>query len=155
MEQTLRQLGELLLAAIPTSVLLGLLFLVYRAVLGKPLERTLEERYSRTEGAQAQARADIAAADARTAEYEERLRQARAAVFQGLEQRRQKALEARTAAALAARSVAGERIRQARHEIEDQAAQARAGLEQHSERLAGEIIRTLLPAAAGTAGGRA
>ena len=52
MEQTLHQLGELLLAAIPTVVLLLVLFGLYRVLVAGPLGRILEERYARTEGAQ-------------------------------------------------------------------------------------------------------
>src|SRR5690348_10330734 len=96
MDQTLRQLGELLLASIPTAMMLGLLTALYLVLVHKPLVRILAERRSRTEGAMEKARADVAAAEARTADYEQRLREARAAVFRSQEQRRQQALQART-----------------------------------------------------------
>src|SRR5581483_1589612 len=144
MEQTLRQLGGLLLASIPTILLLGTLFVLYRVILGRALERTLDERKARTEGAMAQAKADIAAAEARTAEYEQRLREARAAIFHALEQRRQQAMEARAAALAAARAHADQMVRQARTEIESDAEAARAKLGPESKRLAEEIIRVVL-----------
>ena len=41
MEQTLKQLGDLLLGAIPTVVLLLTLYGLYHAILHKPLEAVL------------------------------------------------------------------------------------------------------------------
>src|SRR6267378_2057840 len=98
MDETLRQLGELLLGSVPTVILLTLLFGLYSAIVHKPLQRVLAERRSKTEGAVEKAQADIAAAGARTTEYEQRLREARATVFRSQEARRQAALQARTTA---------------------------------------------------------
>ena len=89
MDETLRQLGELLLGSVPTMILLTLLFALYSAIVHKPLQRVLAERRSKTEGAVEKAQADIAAAGARTTEYEQRLREARATVFRSQEARRQ------------------------------------------------------------------
>src|ERR1700685_1685536 len=106
MDDTLKQLGELLLGSVPTVILLALLYALYTAIVHKPLQRVLEERRSKTEGAVEKSRADIAAAEARTAEYEQKLREARAAVFRAQETRRQAALQARTAVAAEARTKA-------------------------------------------------
>ena len=65
MDQTLRQLGELLLGSVPTVILLALLYALYTTIVHKPLQRVLAERRSKTEGAVEQSRADIAAAEAR------------------------------------------------------------------------------------------
>ena len=75
MDQTLHQLGELLLGAVPTVILLALLYALYTVILHKPLRRVLEERRSKTEGAVEQSRADVAAAESRTAEHEQRIRE--------------------------------------------------------------------------------
>ena len=77
MDQTLRQLGELLLGAVPTVILLATLYILYTFLVHRPLTAVLAERRSRTQGAMEKARADIAAAEARTADYEQRLREAR------------------------------------------------------------------------------
>ena len=90
MDKTLQQLGELLLGAVPTVILLALLYALYTAIVHKPLQRALAERRSKTEGAVEKSRADIAAAEARTSEYEQKLREARAAVFRAQEARRQR-----------------------------------------------------------------
>ncbi len=85
MDQTLRQVGELLLGSIPTIILLLLLYGIYVVLVHRPLGKVLAERRSKTEGAVEKARADIASAEARTAEYEQRLREARAVIFKSQE----------------------------------------------------------------------
>src|SRR6201981_462150 len=98
MDETLRQLGGLLLGSIPTVIMLLLLYAVYTEVVHRPLRRVLAERRSKTEGAIEKARADVAAAEARTAEYEQRLRDARVALFKYQESRRAQASQGRAAA---------------------------------------------------------
>jgi F-type H+-transporting ATPase subunit b len=153
MDQTLRQVGELLLGSIPTIILLLLLYGIYVALVHRPLGKVLAERRSKTEGAIEKARADIASAEARTAEYEQRLREARAVIFKRQEARRQQALQVRAAAVAEARAKAQVQIDQARAAIEQDKQVAQDGLQAESGKLAAEIIRTVLqPAIAG--GGR-
>src|ERR1051326_8886143 len=124
MDQTLNQLGELLLGAVPTVILLALLYALYTAIVHKPLRRVLEERRSKTEGAVEKSKADIAAAEARTSEYEQRLREARAAVFRAQEARRQAALQARSNAVGEARARAQTEVQAAKAGIESDRAAA-------------------------------
>jgi F-type H+-transporting ATPase subunit b len=150
MDQTLRQLGELLLGSVPTVILLGLLYVLYTAIVHKPLQRVLAERRSKTEGAVERSRADIAAAEARTAEYEQRLREARAAVFRAQEARRQAALQARAGAVNDARSRAQAQVQAAKKDIQADRFAAQAALQQEAGSLAQEIMRRVLrPAGAG------
>jgi F-type H+-transporting ATPase subunit b len=144
MEETLRQLGELLLRAIPTVICFLLAYAAYRFLVHKPLVRVLEERHARTEGAVEKARADIAAAAARTAEYEQRLREAKVAIYKAQEARRQQALAARAAALAEAREGAAQQVSQARATLEQEMEAAKGGLQSESERLAAEVIRTVL-----------
>ena len=144
MDETLRQVGELLLGSIPTIIFMVLLYGIYSAVVHKPLVKVLAERRSKTEGAIEKARADIAAAEARTAEYEQRLREARIAVFKNQEALRQQALQARAAAVAEARNRAQGQVEQARAAIEKDKVAAQAGLEAESGKLAAEIIRIVL-----------
>ena len=137
MDETLRQLGGLLLGSVPTVIFMVLLYWVYTLVLHKPLVKVLAERRSRTEGAMEKARADIAAAEARTAEYEQRLREARMAVFKAQEARRQQAAQARAAALEEARKQAQAKVEEARADIEQDKQAAQAGLQAESGRLAG------------------
>ena len=150
MDQTLHQLGELLLGAVPTVILVALLYALYSAIVHKPLQRVLAERRSKTEGAVEKSRADIAAAEARTSEYEQRLREARAAVFRAQEARRQAALDARSAAVNEARGKAQVQVQAAKKDIEADRVAAESGLEKESSALAAEIVRRVLqPAGAG------
>jgi F-type H+-transporting ATPase subunit b len=150
MDQTLQQLGELLLGAVPTVILLALLYALYTAIVHKPLQRVLAERRSKTEGAVEKSRADIAAAEARTAEYEQKLREARAAVFRAQEAKRQAVLQARTAALNEARSKAQAQVQAAKEDIEGDRAAAEAALPSDAAALAQEIVkRVLQPAGAG------
>jgi F-type H+-transporting ATPase subunit b len=144
MDETLRQVGELLLGSIPTIIFMVLLYGIYSALVHKPLVKVLAERRSKTEGAIEKARADIAAAEARTAEYEQRLREARIAVFKNQEALRQQALQARAAAVAEARNRAQAQVEQARAAIEKDKVAAQAGLEAESGKLAVEIIRIVL-----------
>jgi F-type H+-transporting ATPase subunit b len=144
MDETLQQLGELLLGAVPTVILLALLYALYTALVHKPLQRVLEERRSKTEGAVEKSRADIAAAEARTAEYEQKLREARAAVFRAQEARRQAALQARTSALNEARTRAQAQVQAAKKDIETDRATAAARLEGEVTALAQEIVRRVL-----------
>ncbi len=159
MDPLLKQVGELLLGAVPTVVLLLSLYWLYTSLVGKPLKRVLEQRRERTEGAVLKARADIAAAEAKTQDYEQRLRDARLAIFKTQEARRQTAQKARAAAVAQARERAQQQIHEARAAIEQDMAVARESLQGESERLASEIIRTILkpattkPAAMASAAG--
>lgn len=156
MDTTLQQAGQLLLDAIPTVVLLLLLYAIYQNLVRKPLERVLAQRRDRTEGAVEKARANVLAAEARTHEYEQKLREARLTIFKAEESRRQHAQQMRTQALEEARVRAQEQIRQARAAIEQDIAQARTGLQGEAERLASEIIRIILrPTGAARIGGPA
>ncbi len=156
MDQTLRQLGGLLLGAVPTVILLAILSGLYTFLVHRPLMRVLAQRRERTEGAMEKARADIAAAEARTADYEQSLREARQRVFKAQELRRQQALQARSEAVTQARLHAQRQVKEARETMEQDTREALSRLETEARRLASEIVRTVLQpiAAPSQAGGR-
>lgn len=156
MDQTVRQLGELLLGAVPTVILLATLYILYTVLVHKPLMAVLAERRNRTEGAIEKARADIAAAEARTADYEQRLREARMKVFKNLEARRQQMTQARAEAVAQARVKAQEQVKQARAAIQSDKQKAAAQLQAEAGRLASEIVHIVLRPVAtpSQAGGR-
>jgi F-type H+-transporting ATPase subunit b len=144
MDETLRQLGQLLLGAIPTILFMLLLWGSYAVLVHKPLTQVLAERRRRTEGAIEKARADIARAEARTAEYEQRLREARIALFHSQEERRARAMAKRAQALAEARTRAQAHITQARQAIENDKIEAQDTLQSESGRLAAEIVRVIL-----------
>ena len=51
MDATLHALGEILLKAVPTVLLVVVLHFYLKYVFFKPLKKVLEERYNATEGA--------------------------------------------------------------------------------------------------------
>jgi F-type H+-transporting ATPase subunit b len=144
MHEMLKQLGELLLGSVPTAIMLIFLWTMYSALVHRPLVRVLAERRAKTEGAIEKARADVAAAEARTAEYEQRLREARAAVFKSQEARRKAALDARAAAVADVRAKAQKQIQAAKQGMEQDKEAAQANLQGESARLATEIIGRVL-----------
>ena len=157
MNQTLVQLGELLRSAVPTIVLLLTLYAVYHYVLHVPLQKVLAERRSRTQGAVERARADIAAAEAKASEYENKLREAKLTIFRQQEAKRHQAQQLRSDAVAQARKQADEQVKQAKAKLQAEVAEARAGLQGETERLSQQIIRTILQPAgssAPAAGGR-
>ncbi len=154
MDETLRQIGELLLGSIPTIIFFILLYVLYTALVHKPLARVLAERYARTQGAIEKARADVRSAEARTAEYEQQLRDARIAVFKAQEARRAQAAQARAEAVAEARAKAQAQVEQARAAIEQAKLAAKNTLEREAGRLATEIIRVVLEPGLAQAGGR-
>ncbi len=149
MHETLLQLGRLLLGSVPTIIFMVLLVAIYSLVLHRPLTHTLAERRSRTEGAMEKARADVSAAEARTTEYEQRLREARLAVFKAQEASRQQAMQARASAVAGARAKAQAQVEQARAGIEQDKRAVQANLQAQGGMLAAEIIRSVLRPATG------
>jgi F-type H+-transporting ATPase subunit b len=154
MQETLRQLGEIALGSIPTIIIFLIVYVCYRFIVHKPMARVLAERYERTEGAVQRARADISAAEAKTSEYEQRLREARATIFKAQETRRQAALAARTEAVRLAREKAAAQVTEARARIAAEAEAAKSQLLPEVERLAAQVIQSVLKPVTASAGGQ-
>jgi F-type H+-transporting ATPase subunit b len=149
MEEILQQVGDLMLGALPTSALFIALVLAYQFLVQGPLSRILEERRARTEGAIEDAHKAIAVAEARAAEYANKLRKARAEIF-GIREQRIKQWNAERDAALdAARKAAGIKVSQAKAELETEAGKAREAILASSGDLAGRVVRAVLPMTAG------
>ncbi len=144
MDEILQQLGGLLLNAIPTVVIFVFLYISYRLLVHKPLERALEERHAKTEGAVAKAQADVAAAEAKTSEYEQKIRDAKVAIYKQQEAHRRELMDARAKALAEARAHADAQVKQAKADLDRDAAAARQSLESEADRLAAEVIRAIL-----------
>jgi F-type H+-transporting ATPase subunit b len=149
MDEIIQQVGTLLLGAIPTALLFIVLVLCYQFLVQKPLSRTLDERRARTEGAIEDAHRAIAKAEARAAEYANKLRQARAEIFKIREQRIKQWNVERDAALDSARKSAGLTVSQARADLETEAGNARQAIQASAADLAGQVVRAVLPMAAG------
>src|SRR5215471_1649996 len=140
MGETLNQLGELLLSSIPAIISLLIVWAGYRWIVYGRLQQVLGERQARTEGAVKEAQEQIASAEARTAEYERKVREARAQIYQAQEARRRRTMEEREAALAEARRQADVTVKQARTVLAKDTLEAKAVLEQQAEGLANQII---------------
>lgn len=148
MDELLRQLESLAIGAIPTIILFILLVLAYRLVLYRPLMKVRAERRERTLGAMEKSRLAIAAADARTQEYEAKLRAARVEILRQREQRIQLRNAEKDNALTAARLVAHQRVHEAQTALEAQTREARTQIEGAAGTLAAQVLAAILPGTA-------
>lgn len=149
MQDILQQLGDLLVSAVPTALLFLVLVFAYQFLIQGPLTAMLAKRRALTVGAMEGARNAIAEAESKAAEYAERLRLARADVYKLREQRVKQWSAERDNALDAARKAAGDTVRQAKAEIDAEAASARMVIQSATADLASLAVRAVLPAAAG------
>jgi F-type H+-transporting ATPase subunit b len=150
MEEIVQQVGALLLGAVPTILLFVVLVAAYQILVQGPLNRTLAERRARTEGAVENAHKAIAQAEAKAAEYADKLRQARAEIFKIREQRAKQRNAEREAALDAARKAAGSKVSQAKTEMDAEAEHAKQAILGSAGELANQVVRAVLPLAAGS-----
>jgi F-type H+-transporting ATPase subunit b len=149
MQEIIQQLETLFIGAVPTTLLFIVLVLAYQFLVQGPLTATLKERRARTEGAIEDAHKAIAKAEARAAEYADKLRQARAEVFKVRESRVKQWNAERDAALEVARKAAAVKVSQAKAELEAEAAEARKSIQASAGDLASQVMRAVLPVAAG------
>ena len=145
MDEILHQLGGLVLGSVPTIVLFVILVIAYSVLVRHPLERVLAERRERTTGAMEQAKASISAAEAKTADYEDRLRRAKAELYAAREQRQKQWAAERDRALTEARAATTEKVEAGKQEIERSVAEARRQIEGMSTQLSEQIVRAVLP----------
>jgi F-type H+-transporting ATPase subunit b len=149
MQVIFQQLGAMFVGAIPTAILFTVLVLAYQFLLQGPLTATLKRRHALTEGAMEEAQKAIAEAEARAAEYAAKLRQARAEVYKAREERLKQWNAEREAALDAARKAAGLKLSQAKADLEAETAAAKQAIVGSAGDLAGQVVRAVLPMAAG------
>jgi F-type H+-transporting ATPase subunit b len=150
MQEIFQQLEGFFVGAVPTMLLFIVLVLAYQFLVQGPLSETLKQRRARTVGALEDAQKAIERAEARAAEYAAKLRQARADVYKVREQRVKQWTAERDAALDAARIAAGQKVALAKAELEAEADQARKSIEGAAGELASQVVRAVLPAAAGS-----
>jgi F-type H+-transporting ATPase subunit b len=139
-----------MLGSVPTIVLFILLVIAYGFLVRRPLDHILAERRARTTGAVEQAKGAIAAAEAETAVFEDKLRAAKSEIFAARDRKLKQWTEERDAALDHARTATQERVRAARHEIEQSATAARQQIEGLSNALSEQVMRAVLPAGLST-----
>jgi len=144
MEDTLRALGQILLKAVPTFLLVVLLYLYMARMFFKPMERMLRQRFELTEGARKLAEQALARAAARTTEYEAAIRAARSEIYQAQEKFYKQLQDSQQEQIAAARQSAETGVREARVQLARDVEEAKLSLARSSEAMATEIADTIL-----------
>jgi len=144
MDVILHQLGQLLLKAVPTFILVVLLQFYLKRMFFRPLEKVLHQRYEATEGARKAAEESLTRAAAKTAEYEAALRSARSEVYQSQEQLYKQLQERETAQLAEARKRAEAALNAAKADLAADVEAAKTSLQRDSEALADQIANSIL-----------
>jgi F-type H+-transporting ATPase subunit b len=140
-----------MLKAIPTVILLAILYVYLKIVLFGPLDKVLKQRSELTEGTRQAAEASLARAEQREQEYQQKFAAARSDVYKLQEETRRQWLEEQTSQVAAARARSEAAVRAAKQEIAQEAAAARANLNETSAQLAEQIANAVLARRAGGA----
>lgn len=144
MEQTLHDLGGIVLQALPTFFLVLTLLIVVKFLYFNPLEKVLGERHRLTEGARKAAEESMRHADGRISEYEESLNRARAEIYAEQAEFLHSVQAGHAAQAQAVRTESEQRVAAMKQSLARQTEEARATLEAQSEILAGQIAEAIL-----------
>ncbi|MBI5084110.1 MAG: hypothetical protein HZB13_05875 [Acidobacteria bacterium] len=139
MQQIFNALPGIIVRALPTFFLVILLHWYLKKVLFQPMERVLAERRRRTQGAVEASEAAIAQVNQKLADYENRLAEARAAIYHQQEASHKKLLDRQAALIAEARNTNAEAVAQARAVIAAEADAAKTSLESQAGLLAGQI----------------
>ena len=144
MDVILHQLGELLLKALPTFIIVVLLHFYLKSVFFKPLAKVLHKRYEATEGARKQAAESLERAAAKTTEYENALRAARTELYRQQEQIHKQMAEKHAAQIAEARHRTDAMVKEAKQQLAAEAQAAKSNLAADSETLANQIAESIL-----------
>jgi F-type H+-transporting ATPase subunit b len=144
MDATLRALGQILLKAVPTFLLVLLLYAYLTRVFFRPLQKVLEKRFEANEGARKLAEESQAKATAKMAEYEAAMRAARGEVYQEVGKLRSQLHAERNAALDVARQQAETQIAAVKSELEGEVAVLKQSLAAQSDLLATQIAESIL-----------
>jgi F-type H+-transporting ATPase subunit b len=150
MQELFQQVEGFMVGAVPTMILFTILVVSYQLLIQGPLSTALKSRRARTVGALEEAQKAISLAEARANEYAAKLRQARSEVYKVREQRVKQWTVERDAALDVARKAAAQKVAQAKDEMDAETAQAKRSIESSAGELARQVMRAVLPAAAGS-----
>ena len=150
--EILHQLVDLVVQALPTVAIVFIFYLCMRSLFFGPLQRAMDERARRIDGAKAEAAAAQAAAREETDRYNDALKKARAEVYLEQEASRQAVLDERAKLLRTLRARTLEMVQEAKARIAAESETARAELEKQTPALAGQISKMILERSAPSAG---
>lgn len=148
--QILNQLGDLFLSAVPTVIIVFLFYFFLRWSFFTPMQRVLDERHKRADGARHDAEVSRAAVQEKLRTYNDVLKKTRAEIFTEQETVRRRVLDERQATITAARTAAQNELQAAKQALAAEVQAVRGQLEQSGAVLADEIADAIL---AGTPSG--
>src|ERR1700756_1825070 len=117
MDAILRDLGGILLRAVPTFLLVIFLHFYLKAVFFRPIREVLHRRYEATIGARKMADQALERASQKTAEFEAAMRAAKGQIYHWQEELHKQLQEQQAAQLLAARKQAEELVARARADL--------------------------------------
>jgi F0F1-type ATP synthase membrane subunit b/b' len=144
MNQTLHDLGGIVLNGLPTFFLVLLLSLCVKYLYLNPLDKVLAERYRLTEGARKAAEESLRNADARIGDYEKALAEARGQIYREQSEFLQKLQTAQADEIQKMRAESDSQLRAAKDAINAEAAAVLGNLEAESDVLANQIAEAIL-----------
>jgi len=144
MDQLLAQLSALFVGALPSAILLILLFLYLRIVLFKPLEKILADRHSKMGGREQRAAEILRTAEQKMQQYSTSLQTARTEIYASQDALRQRLETERDAAITSASGQAKAQLASVKQELEGEMAVARAEVASEAAQLAESITAKLM-----------
>jgi F-type H+-transporting ATPase subunit b len=144
MDATLQALGQILLKAVPTFLLVIFLNYYLKTVFFKPFRKMLQQRYEASEGARKVAEQSLERAAAKASEYEAALRRARGEVYENQERAHKQLHEQQESELQAARKEAEAAVSRAKADLAKDVEAAKNGLVRESEMLAQQIADSVL-----------
>lgn len=144
MGDILKPVGELLLQAVPTIVLVVFLYFFLKSMLFDPLAKVLAEREAQTAGARDSAAVSLKRADEKAAAFEASLRDAKGELYKEQEATRREWLDDQSGQLTGARTKAEEMIAKGKSELAADTEAAKSTLAAQSEALADHIAKVLL-----------
>jgi F-type H+-transporting ATPase subunit b len=144
MNQILSTVSELLLKAIPTIVLVVILYFFLRSMLFEPLSKVLAQRNALTGGARGEAEQNLKLAEEKTSLIESKLRDARSAIYKEQEVTRRTWLDEQATHVKTARQKADEMVSSAKADLASETESAKQWLAAESSALADHIVKSLL-----------
>ena len=144
MDALIRQLGGLLLTAVPTIILLIIVHFYLKYMLFRPLHDVLQKRREATEGALQAAQKSLDLAAEKATMYDLALKEARAEMYRESEEARRNWLDQQAARIEEARLKTHEMIQEASAGLASEIEAAKRDLASRSQMLALQIVETIV-----------
>jgi F0F1-type ATP synthase membrane subunit b/b' len=142
--EIVHQLASLVIAALPTVVIVLLFYFFLRWAFFTPILKAMAERKARIEGARAEAVAGEASAKHELDTYNEAMRKARQEIYGQQEAARQTVLDERGQLIKAMRNRVQEEVNAAKRKLAAELAAASAEIESQTASLARDIARMII-----------